>query len=107
MDKMETNSDHEMKKREFANIHILKNVLGQLLFLEIVSVRKITNKLFICLCIKWWRGYLEMGTFHFFHFVRLSFVKDPFRSFLFCFNRLQKKIDFVHPQNYRSFSIYR
>ena len=38
MDKRETNSDHEMEKRQFANIHFLKNVLRKLLFLEIVSV---------------------------------------------------------------------
>ena len=30
-----------------ANIHFLKNVLKQLLFLEIVSVTKINNKLFV------------------------------------------------------------
>jgi len=38
MDKRETNSGHEMEKRSFANINFLRNVLGQLLFLEIVSV---------------------------------------------------------------------
>ena len=44
MDKRERNSNHEMEKREFANIHFLKNVLRQLLFLEIVTVMKIKNK---------------------------------------------------------------
>ena len=32
----------------------LQNVLRNLLFLEIVSVRKIKNKLFTCMCKKWW-----------------------------------------------------
>ena len=40
MDQRETNSDHDRKKK-FANIHFLKHVIRQLLFLEIVSVRKI------------------------------------------------------------------
>ena len=44
MDKRERNSNHEMEKREFANIHFLKNVLRQLLFLAIVTVMKIKNK---------------------------------------------------------------
>jgi len=55
MDQRETNSDYDRKKK-FANIHFLKNVIRQLLFLEIVSVRKIKTKLFICMCIKWWWG---------------------------------------------------
>ena len=36
MDIRETNLDYEMEKRKFANIHFLKNVLKQVLFLEIV-----------------------------------------------------------------------
>ena len=56
MDKRETSSDYEMKKKLFANIHFLKNVLRKLLFLEIVSVMKIKNKLFRCMCKKWWWG---------------------------------------------------
>ena len=32
------------------------NVLRQLLFLEIVSVTKVKNKLFRCMCIKWYGG---------------------------------------------------
>ena len=34
MEKRETNSDHDMEKRQFAN---KKNVLRRLIFLEIVS----------------------------------------------------------------------
>ena len=37
VDIRETNWDYEMEKRKFANIHFKKNVLRQLLFLEIVS----------------------------------------------------------------------
>ena len=39
--KWKTNSDYEMEKRSFENIHFKKNVWRQLLFLEIVSVTKI------------------------------------------------------------------
>ena len=46
MDKRETNLYYEIEKRLFANIHFLKNVLRHLLFLEIVSVTKVKNKLF-------------------------------------------------------------
>ena len=38
MDKRETNSDHEIEKRWFANLHLFKNVLRQLLFLEIITL---------------------------------------------------------------------
>ena len=36
----------------------------QLLFLEIVYARKIKNKLFICMCMKWWwdRSYKQSFT---------------------------------------------
>ena len=44
MDKRETNSDHAMEKKD--NLQIF-TVLRQLLFLEIVSVRKVKNKLII------------------------------------------------------------
>ena len=36
--------------------YLKKNVLRQLLFLEIVSVTKVKNKLFRCMCTKWWWG---------------------------------------------------
>ena len=49
MDKRETNSDYEMEKREFANVHFQKIYLRQLLFLEVVSVTKIKkNDLDVC-----------------------------------------------------------
>ena len=49
MDKRETNSDNETEKKDNLQIFTFKNVLRQLLFLEIVSVRKIKNKLFRCM----------------------------------------------------------
>ena len=51
MDKRETNSDHEIEKRGFANLYLFKNVLRQLLFLEIFSVMKIKTNC-LCMCIK-------------------------------------------------------
>ena len=38
MDIRETNSDYEMEKRSFANIHFLNKFLRQLLFFEIYLV---------------------------------------------------------------------
>ena len=51
MDKRETNSDHDIEKRLFANIHFLKNILRQLLFLEIVSVMKIKKQTVHIVCV--------------------------------------------------------
>ena len=45
MDKRETNSDHDMEKRWFANIYFLMKVLRKLLFLEIVSVMNIKKQI--------------------------------------------------------------
>ena len=43
------------RKKIIFKYSLFKNVLRQLLFLEIVSVRKIKNKLLICMvCV--WRG---------------------------------------------------
>ena len=46
MDRRETNSDYEMEKDNLQTFTLKKNVLRQMLFLEIVSVTKIKNKLF-------------------------------------------------------------
>ena len=43
-------------KKDNLQIFTLKNVLRQLLFLEIVSITKIKNKQFRCMFIKWWWG---------------------------------------------------
>jgi len=55
MDIRETNSDNEMERNNLQIFTLKKNVLRQLLFLEIVSVTKI-KKLFGCMCIKWLWG---------------------------------------------------
>jgi len=53
MDIRETKSDYEMEKKDNLEIFTFKkNVLRQLLFLEIVSVTKVKNKLFRYMCIK-------------------------------------------------------
>ena len=54
MDIRETNSDYEMEKRKFANIHFKKNVLRQLLLLKIVSLQRLkTNCVDVCLYIEY------------------------------------------------------
>ena len=40
-------------EKDNLQIFPFKECLRQLLFLEIVSVRKVKNKLIICMCIKW------------------------------------------------------
>ena len=40
-----------LKEKDNLQIFTFKECLRQLLFLEIVSVRKVKNKLIICLCI--------------------------------------------------------
>ena len=47
MDKRETSSDYEIEKKIIGKYSLFQNVLRQLLFLEIVFVMKIKNKLFI------------------------------------------------------------
>ena len=53
MDLKETNSDYEMKKDNL-QIFTFKKCFKILLFLEIVSVTKIKNKLLRCMCKRWW-----------------------------------------------------
>ena len=50
-----------LKEKDNLQIFTFKKCLRQLLFLEIVSVRNVKNKLIICMCIKWWWGVAELG----------------------------------------------